>query len=245
MQVCWEHHPGLGQEAAVISVIIPTLNAETGLAATLTALVPAVVEGLVRDVIIVDGGSSDRTLSIADAAGARIIRSAAGRGRQLIVGAEAARGPWLLFLHADTVLEAGWEREAAAFVERVQVGQRPAAAAAFRFALDDLGLLPRLVEWGVAIRCMLFRLPYGDQGLLLPQRLYNNLGGFQPLPLLEDVDIIRRLGRSRTVILRSRAVTSAIRYKRDGYLWRIGRNFACSTLYRLRVPAHVIERIYR
>ena len=232
------------QEAAVISIIIPTLNAETGLAATLTALVPAVVEGLVRDVIIVDGGSSDRTLSIAEAAGASIISSPAGRGRQLIAGAEVARGPWLLFLHADTVLETGWEREAAAFIERVEVGQRPAAAAAFRFALDDLGFLPRLVEWGVALRCMLFRLPYGDQGLLMPQRLYNNLGGFQPLPLLEDVDIIKRLGRSRIIILRAQAVTSAIRYKRDGYLLRIGRNLSCLALYRLRVPAHVIQRIY-
>ena len=232
------------QEAAVISIIIPTLNAETGLAATLTALVPAVIEGLVRDVIIVDGGSSDRTLSIAEAAGASIISSPAGRGRQLIAGAEVARGPWLLFLHADTVLETGWEREAAAFIERVEVGQRPAAAAAFRFALDDLGFLPRLVEWGVALRCMLFRLPYGDQGLLMPQRLYNNLGGFQPLPLLEDVDIIKRLGRSRIIILRAQAVTSAIRYKRDGYLLRIGRNLSCLALYRLRVPAHVIQRIY-
>jgi rSAM/selenodomain-associated transferase 2 len=228
----------------VISIVIPTLNAETGLAATLTALVPAVVEGLVRDVIIVDGGSSDRTLSIAEAAGAEIIKSAAGRGRQMIAGAEIARGPWLLFLHADTVLEAGWEREAAAFIERVEVGQRPVAAAAFRFALDDLGFLPRMVEWGVALRCMVFRLPYGDQGLLMPQRLYNNLGGFQPLPLLEDVDIVRRLGRSRTIILRTRAVTSAIRYKRDGYLMRVGRNLSCLLLYRLRVPPGVIQRIY-
>jgi rSAM/selenodomain-associated transferase 2 len=228
----------------VLSVIIPTLNAETGLSATLTALVPAVVDGLVRDVIIVDGGSSDRTLNIAEAAGATVIRSPAGRGRQLIAGAAAARGPWLLFLHADTILEAGWEREAAAFIERVEVGQRPVAAAAFRFALDDLGFLPRLVEWGVALRCTIFRLPYGDQGLLMPQRLYQGLGGFQPMPLLEDVDIIRRLGRARTIILRTRAVTSAIRYKRDGYLRRIGRNLLCLALYRLRVPADRIQRLY-
>jgi rSAM/selenodomain-associated transferase 2 len=229
----------------LISVIIPTLNAETSLAATLTALVPAVVDGLVRDVIIVDGGSSDRTLRIAEASGADIIRSPAGRGQQLITGAAAARGQWLLFLHADTVLEAGWEREASAFVERVEVGQRPEAAAAFRFALDDLGFLPRAVEWGVTMRCMLFRLPYGDQGLLMPARLYKSLGGYSAMPLMEDVDIIRRLGRSRTVVLRSRAVTSAIRYKRDGYLRRIARNLSCLALYRLQVPTHVIQRLYR
>ena len=228
----------------MISIVIPTLNAETGLAATLTALVPAVVEGLVRDVIIVDGGSSDRTLAIAEAAGAIIVRSAAGRGRQLSAGAEVARGPWLLYLHADTVLEAGWEREAAAFVERVEVGQRPAAAAAFRFALDDLGFLPRLIEWGVALRCTVFRLPYGDQGLLMPQRLYGSIGGFKAMPLLEDVDIVRRLGRSRTIILRSRAVTSAIRYKRDGYPGRVGRNLACLLMYQLRFPPRLIAKLY-
>ena len=123
----------------MITVVIPTLNAETGLAAALTALVPATVEGLIREVIIVDGGSTDRTLEIADQAGAKLIKSAPGRGQQMARGAGEARMPWVLFLHADTVLEPGWEREAAAFIERVEVGQRPAAAAAFRFALDDLG----------------------------------------------------------------------------------------------------------
>ncbi len=228
----------------MISVVVPTLNAEMTLAATLTALIPAVVEGLVREVIIVDGGSSDRTLRVADASGARIIRSVAGRGQQLITGAEHARGPWLLFLHGDTILDTGWEREAAAFIERVDIGQRPAAAAAFRFTLDDLGVLPRIIEFGVGLRCTLFRLPYGDQGLLIPQRLYNHLGGFKPLPLMEDVDMIRRLGRARTIMLRGRAVTSAIRYKRDGYFNRVSRNLSCLLLYLLRVPLRLIVRMY-
>lgn len=229
----------------MITVIIPTLNAETGLAASLTALIPATVEGVVREVIVVDGGSTDRTLEIADQAGATIVRSGSGRGRQLAAGAEAARHPWLLFLHADTVLEAGWEREAAAFLERVEIGQRPEAAAAFRFALDDLGFKPRLIEMGVTLRCTLLRLPYGDQGLLMPRRLYRSLGGFRELPLMEDVDLIRRLGRARTIILRSRAVTSAIRYQRDGYARRAVRNLACLALFYLRVPAGVIARLYR
>ena len=229
----------------MITVVIPTLNAEQGLAAALTALVPATVDGLIREVVIVDGGSTDRTLEIADQAGAAVLQSAPGRGRQLAAGAEAARMPWLMFLHADTVLEPGWEREASAFIERVEAGQRPEAAAAFRFAMDDLGFKPRIIEWGVWVRCTLARLPYGDQGLLIPRRLYKSSGGFRPLPLMEDVELIRRLGRGRTVILRARAVTSAIRYRRDGYARRSLRNLMCLTLYFFRVPAEVIARIYR
>ena len=228
----------------MISVVIPTLNAETGLAACLSALVPATVDGLVREVIIVDGGSTDRTLKIADQAGARVIGSEPGRGRQLQAGARAARFNWLLFLHADTVLQPGWEHELAAFVERVEVGLRPEAAAVFRFALDDVGFLPRVVEWGVALRSSLMRLPYGDQGLAIPRRLYDRLGGFRDMPLMEDVDMVRRLGRARTIVLRSEAVTSAIRYRRDGYISRVARNLACLTLFYLRVPPRVIARIY-
>ena len=228
----------------MISVVIPTLNAESGLAASLSALVTATVDGLVREVIIVDGGSTDRTLMIADQAGARIVASRPGRGRQLQAGAEAARFDWLLFLHADTVLEAGWEREVAALVERVEIGQRPETAASFRFALDDLGFMPRLIEWGVALRCTAMRLPYGDQGLVVPRRLYDRIGGFRDMPLMEDVDLVRRLGRSRTVILRSAAVTSAVRYRRDGYVPRVVRNLTCLTLYYLRVPPQTIALFY-
>jgi rSAM/selenodomain-associated transferase 2 len=248
MAVCIEgkvkHVAPVGKGNNVISVIIPTLNAETGLAAAMTALIPAVVDGLVRDVIVVDGGSSDRTINIAEASGATLVRSAAGRGQQLIAGAQIARGPWLLFLHADTVLDVGWERDAAVFIEQVEAGKRPPAAAAFRFAMDDLGFWPRLVEWGVALRCVIFHLPYGDQGLLISQRLYNSLDGFRPMPLLEDVDLVGRLGRSRMVVLRSRAITSAVRYRRDGYPLRICRNLWCRALYRLRVSPDVIEKIY-
>ena len=228
----------------MISVVIPVLNAEASLAATLTALVPAAVEGLVREVIVVDGGSADRSIEIADQAGADVVRSRPGRGAQLAAGAAAARGPWLLFLHADTVLAAGWERDASAFIERVGLGQRPEAAAAFRFALDDLGFKPRLLEALVGLRCAVLRLPYGDQGLLISRRHYERIGGYRDMPLMEDVDIVRRLRREETIILRTPAVTSAIRYRRDGYILRPLRNLACLALFYLRVPPRVIARIY-
>lgn len=228
----------------MISVIIPTLNAEATLGETLGALVPAVVDGLVKEVIIADGGSTDDTEKIVDIAGATFLRSTRGRGPQIAAGVKAAKFPWLLVLHADTVLAPGWEREAAVFMERIDSGRRAPSAAAFRFALDDSGAMPRLFETLVAARCAVFALPYGDQGLLLPAALYREAGGFKPLPLMEDVDFVRRLGRRRVTMLRAEAVTSAERYRRSGYIARGLRNLFCLTLFFLRVPTRVIARVY-
>jgi rSAM/selenodomain-associated transferase 2 len=228
----------------MISVIIPTLNAGASLAATLTALVPAVVEGIVREVIIADGGSRDRTLDIADNAGVVVVKSAPGRGVQLRAGADAARFPWLLFLHADTVLEPGWEREAAIFCERVTSDEAGRRAAVFRFALDDPRIAARAVETGVAFRTNSLSLPYGDQGLLISRSLYDAIGGYPASPIMEDVAIIRRLGRARLHVLRSKAITSATRYRERGYLRRVLRNQACLALYFAGAPLPAIERIY-
>jgi rSAM/selenodomain-associated transferase 2 len=232
------------QEQPMISVIIPTLDAEASLGAALSALLPAVVDGIVREVIVVDGGSRDRTLKIADQAGVVTVTTARGRGVQLAAGAARARFPWLLFLHADTVLEPGWEREAGVFIDRVETERRAPAAAAFRFALDDTGLAPRCLEALVRLRCFLSRLPYGDQGLLIPRPLYLEVGGYLPVPIMEDVAIVRRLGRSRLVLLRSRAVSSAARYRGEGYVRRVLRNQACLALYAAGVPVERIARLY-
>ena len=207
----------------MISVIIPTLNAAKGLAPTLAALVPAAADGLVREVIISDGGSSDQTLEIADAMGCRIIRGSRGRGQQLIAGALEARGPWLLFLHADTALSSGFEREVSAFMEQVDMSGEEKAAA-FAFALDSFAWQARFLEMMVALRCVVFRLPYGDQGLLIRQSHYRRLGGYRPFPLLEDVDLVRRIGARDLKILRASALTSANRFEKDGYFRRSLRN---------------------
>lgn len=228
----------------MISVVIPTLNAERTLPATLTALVTAAVDGAVREVIVVDGGSSDNTRKIADVAGAEIVASDTGRGPQLSTGAKAARFPWLLFLHADTVLEDGWHEEAMTFIEKVERGVREDAAAAFRFRLDDKGLRPRILETLVRARCAALKLPYGDQGLLISKRLYDAVGGFNTLPIMEDVDLIRRLGRKRVELLSSDAVTSADRYRREGYLRRALRNQTCLALYSAGLPVKTIQRLY-
>lgn len=230
--------------AAMISVVIPTLNAEATLARCLTALVPAAVDGVVREVIIADGGSTDATAAIADEAGATLLQADRGRGQQLAAGARAAKSRWLLFLHADTVLQPGWEDEALGHMREADRGDRPGAAAVFRFRLDDRGMRAAWLQTMVGLRCAVFALPYGDQGLLISRRLYDEIGGFRPLPLMEDVDIVRRLGRRRIVHLRSAAVTSARRYREEGYFRRSMRNLACLSLYLLRVPARYLTRLY-
>lgn len=229
---------------AMISVVIPTLDSETDLPASLAALVPAAVSGVVREVVVADGGSRDRTASLAESAGAEIVETAPGRGRQLRAGAARARHPWLLFLHADTELAPGWELVAAQFMARIDSGRGPAAAGAFRFRLRDEGWKPRLLEMAVRVRCGLLALPYGDQGLLIPRRLYDDVGGFTDQPLMEDIDLARRLGRRRIAMLRADAVTSARRYREDGYLRRILRNQACLALYAAGASPERIAHLY-
>ncbi len=222
----------------MISVVIPTLNAAASLARTLAPLVPAAVDGLVREVVVADGGSADETLEIAEDAGARLVTSEAGRGAQLVAGCAAAKGEWLLVLHADTVLEDAWAKTAAG-----HIGGDGERAGYFRFALDDHGLAPRLWEGGVAMRCRMLGLPYGDQGLLISRKLYGEVGGFRALPLMEDVDLARRL-KGRLVPLAARALTSAERYRRDGYLGRSLKNAAILARYLAGADPERLARAY-
>jgi rSAM/selenodomain-associated transferase 2 len=229
----------------MITVVIPALDAEATLPATLTALVPAALEGLVREVIVVDGGSTDRTREIADQAGAEVLAAPPNRGAQMRAGANAARHPWLLFINADAVLDAGWEREADHFMERVDSGASRHAAAAFRFALDDDGIAPRALEGLVRLRCATLGLPYGDQGLLIGRAAYDKAGGHRPVPLMEDLDLVRRVGMRRVKMLRARAVSNATPYRRDGYLRRALGNQAQRVLYTLHLSPERSAQVSR
>jgi rSAM/selenodomain-associated transferase 2 len=221
-----------------LSVVIPALDEGVALTATLAPLVAAAIVG---EIIVVDGGSIDDTAAVARAAGAAVVPSARGRGCQLAAGAAAATGDWLLFLHADCRLEAGWEAAVRAFLAAPKA---PLSAGYFDFALDDPNPAARRLERLVAWRCRVLALPYGDQGLLITRALYDAAGGFAPLPLMEDVDLVRRLGRRRLARLGVRAVASARRYRRDGYWRRPLRNLACLALYFAGVPAGRLVRLY-
>lgn len=226
---------------AELSIVIPTLNAAAGLQRSLPPLADFEVLDIVHEVIFADSGSTDGTQDIAEAAGARVVTAERGRGQQLAAGADAATGRWLLFLHADSCLDPHWNESVTSFMLEPENRYR---AGFFRFALDDGRKRATLLEWLVALRVRLFGLPYGDQGLLMSRDFYRKLGGFRPLPLMEDVDIVRRIGRRRLVRLPHNVVTSAERYIDDGYLLRPLRNLVCLTLFFLRAPLPLIVRLY-
>jgi len=204
----------------LLSVVIPALDASAQIERTLQALA---VGGGADEIVVVDGGSADDTRVLATRAGARVIAAPRGRGSQLAAGAKAARGDWLLFVHADTVLDTGWAAAVEAFLTEAANARR---AAVFRFALDDGARAARLLETLVTLRCRLFGLAYGDQGLLIARRFYD------------------ALGRRRLAILDARALTSPVRYRRDGYLLRMTRNALCLGLYFLGLPPRILLRLY-
>jgi glycosyltransferase involved in cell wall biosynthesis len=154
----------------MISVLIPTLNSERFLVPTLAALVPGSAAGLLREVIVADGGSTDGTEKIADAAGCEFRRDQAAEANRLEAAAAAARGSWLLILRPESAPEEGWTREVAKFIEGAErAGEHRAAA--FRYAIDAYGFAPRLRELAAAARGALLG-PQAVQGLLISKRAY-------------------------------------------------------------------------
>lgn len=226
------------QEQNRLSAVVPTLDAAAMLPRALSALL---APGVLDEIVVADGGSRDDTAAAARAAGARVVAAPHGRGPQLAAGAAAATGDWLLFVHADCRLEPGWERAVEAFVARPQAAAR---AGYFDLRLDDEAPAARRLERIVAWRARRFALPYGDQGLLIARSLYEAVGGFRPIPLMEDVDLVRRLGRHRLAPLGAPILASARRYQRDGYWRRPLFNLFCLSLYFAGVPPRRIARLY-
>lgn len=217
-----------------LSVVIPTLDAARTLPATLASL-----GGAADEIVIADGGSGDATIACAETLGARVVTCPRGRGGQIAAGVAASRGDWLLLLHADTRLGPGWKAVARRFM-----ADDAGRAGYFRLALDSAHRRARRLERLVAWRCRVLALPYGDQGLLIARALLAAVGGVRPLPLMEDVDLVRRLGRRRLVALDAPALTSAVRWEHGGWYARSARNLACLSLYGLGVPPALIAKLY-
>ncbi|MCF6232831.1 MAG: TIGR04283 family arsenosugar biosynthesis glycosyltransferase [Rhodobacteraceae bacterium] len=225
---------------ARISIIIPTLNGADTLAHCLEALIEGLGAGLIRELIVSDGGSVDATREIADAAGANVLSGAVSRGAQLRRGAAAAQGEWLLFLHADTVLGAGWAKVVAAHIDDLR---NPAW---FRLEFDARGFAPWFVAGWANSRAKLFGLPYGDQGLLVSRANYDAVGGYPDQPLMEDVALVRALGAQGELTgLRVVARTSAARYVHEGWVRRGGRNLWTLARYFAGAEPEALAAQYR
>jgi glycosyltransferase involved in cell wall biosynthesis len=189
----------------MLSVIIPTLNSERALVPTLAMLVAGAMSGIVREVTIADGGSSDGTLAVADVAGCTVLASSVPLAGRLKSAAAAARSPWLMFLRAGTVLDATWLEETARFIEETELSDAPGTAAVFRKSVSARAAYPVVIEALSLLKFGLFGRAHPDQGLLIGVRLYNKIGGHREAAADPEADLLARLGRRRILMLRSGA----------------------------------------
>ncbi|MBI4178635.1 TIGR04283 family arsenosugar biosynthesis glycosyltransferase [bacterium] len=223
----------------MISVIIPALNEAPALSRLLPSLQPAAAAGIL-EVIVSDGGSRDGTADTAGNFGARVVKSGGGRGPQLNAGAEAASGQILFFLHADAAPPESFARD----ISRV-LADPGVAMGAFQLRIDAPGIGFRLIEGFANQRSRLLALPYGDQGFFIRRAYFRRLGGFAPIPIMEDVDLalrVRKLGK--IVISNSTVQVSARRWKSEGWMRTSLRNLALLFLFAVGVPPRFLARFY-
>jgi rSAM/selenodomain-associated transferase 2 len=218
-----------------LSVVVPALDEARTLPALLDALRRAL--GAPHEVIVADGGSADDTAAIARAAGARVVTGARGRGAQLAAGMDAARAPLLCALHADARPSPAALARLDALARAAAAGRLPDEAYAFRLAIDAPGVAYRAVEWGANARSRWLRLPYGDQGLVVTRAAYDAAGGYPRWPLMEDVALVRALGRvTRVRLLGESVAVSARRWERDGVARRTLANWRLLARWLLGAP---------
>jgi rSAM/selenodomain-associated transferase 2 len=195
----------------MISIIVPVLNEAAALPATLRPLVGAPASEL----IVVDGGSQDGTPAVARQFTDRVLTGASGRARQMNFGALHAHGAVLIFLHGDTLLS-----PAALAAARRALEDDTVVGGAFRLQIASDRPWLRIVAWGANLRSRYLGLPYGDQALFVRRTTFEAVGGFPAWPLMEDVELIRRLRhKGRVALLAEVALTSARRWEQEGMIW--------------------------
>jgi rSAM/selenodomain-associated transferase 2 len=228
--------------SVTISVIIPTLNEEKSLPRTLACLSASAP----TEIIIVDGGSTDGTLSVAQefcahTANARVITSPQGRARQMNEGAKASQGDILMFLHADTQLPV----QAGRIVESA-LAKRNAVGGRFNVRFDNPSAWSRVISSFMNQRSRLTGIATGDQALFVRRQVFELLGGFAQIPLMEDIEFSSRLQQAgRTVALRDTVVTSFRRWDKQGPLKTILLMWTLRFLYWVGVSPHRLARVYR
>lgn len=189
----------------MLSVIIPTDGVERTAVATLAALVPGAAAGVIKEVLLVDRSGTSVIERVADVAGCRFLKFEGTRAAALAAGARQARSPWLMFLHAGAVLDSGWLEETTQFIQGVTSSGQPKAGI-FRYARSpyaDIRLRDRLLSVARILTG-----PSAEQGLLIARDHYERLGGYRPEARRSETRLLRQLGRSSRIVLRSRIVVA-------------------------------------
>ncbi|MCF8143412.1 MAG: TIGR04283 family arsenosugar biosynthesis glycosyltransferase [Deltaproteobacteria bacterium] len=221
----------------LVSVIIPTLNEYR----TINRLLDRLLLSEKIERIVADGGSDDGTRDMAARSGATVLEVSGGRAFQQNAGAAIARGRILFFLHADTLPPEGYAGKIRAALDDPSI-----AGGAFRFKTDEDSPGMRLVEWVTNLRSRVVQLPYGDQGLFLEKRVFDEMGGFPPMPIMEDFVLMRRLRiRGRIVTLSDAAITSARRWQHLGVVRTTLVNQVMILGFLGGMPIQMLERLYR
>ncbi len=219
-----------------ISIIIPTLNE----AKTITDAIASTQHGTNVEVIVVDGGSHDSTVELAQSMCVKVLSASSGRACQMNAGASSATGNILLFLHADTRLPAQFDT-----LVRTTLTQADVIAGAFALRIDASWSL-RLIEFGVNWRSRFFQMPYGDQAIFLYSTVFEQMGSFPNLPMMEDFELIRRLRRlGRIAIIPSPVFTSGRRWQQLGVCQTTLMNWVAIISYLLGVSPAKIKHWYR
>ncbi|HVR95649.1 MAG TPA: TIGR04283 family arsenosugar biosynthesis glycosyltransferase [Thermoanaerobaculia bacterium] len=220
-----------------LAIVVPTLNEEEALRRTLPVAIGALAAA--DEVVVSDGGSSDRTVAIARELGVQVVTGPPGRGGQLNRGAAAAAADVLVFLHADTTLPGGG---AEAIRDAITKG---ADGGAFFLRFDADRPMQRLGERLINLRTRLTRLPLGDQAQFVTREAFEHLGGFADWPILEDLDFAMRLRRMRMVLIDGAVTTGARRFVEQGAVRTVAVNWLIWLLFFLGVPPRRLARLYR
>ena len=222
---------------ALLSIVIPTLNSTNLISSTLLSLSEGIEASLIKELIISDGNSTDHIKKLSNEIGAVFIKGQKGRGIQLRRGAMKATGEWILFIHSDTILPPGW---AIAFLKHIKNQEN---AGYCKLSFDDPSLIAKVISFGANLRSSIFKLPYGDQGLLISKKLYNEIGGYPDLPLMEDVAIVILL-KQKIQLVPVTIKTSAFKYKRDGWLKRSINNITLLIRFKFGADPRELAKLY-
>jgi len=223
-----------------ISVIVPVLGEESVIGERIRRI-RAAEPGVAPEIVVVDGDPGESTLKALAEPDVLGLASPRGRAVQMNRGAQRASGEILLFLHADTDLPAG-----PFTLIRQALDDDSAVAGAFDLSIRSPRVAFRLIERVASRRSRISRIPYGDQAIFLRRSYFREIGGYREIPLMEDVDLMRRIRRrgERIVFLDARVSTSARRWEQEGILRCTLRNWTLVSLFLLGVPAERLVRFY-